>query len=330
VEAAIRDHFTDDILHEIMRRFDIADGHIHLLDGFESFMYEFRLGSQAYILRIGHSLRRSVALIQGEVDWINYLAAGGASVARAILSANQQLVECVDDGQGGQFLATAFVKAPGKPPDDTTWNTALFERYGKLIGRMHALSKGYEPPDPAWRRPEWDDPIMMDADRWISGTVPYEKFLQVMQHLDSLPRDRDAYGLVHQDAHGGNFFVDGDGRITLFDFDDCVYGWFIYDIAMVVFYAVMFADDPPAFTRKFMAHFLRGYRRENRLDPAWFKEIPYFLKLREIDLYAVIHRSFDLNNVDDPWAARFMQDRQLRIDHDVPVVDFNFASLAGE
>ena len=37
-----------------------SQNRIRLLDGFESFMYEFERGEGEYILRIGHSLRRSI------------------------------------------------------------------------------------------------------------------------------------------------------------------------------------------------------------------------------------------------------------------------------
>jgi hypothetical protein len=53
------------------------------------------------------------------------------------------------------------------------------------------------------------------------------------------------------------------------------------------------------------------------------------LKLREIDLYAVIHRSFDVDNLDDPWVARYMHNRKQRIEDGVPTIDFDFESLAG-
>ncbi|MBN1287164.1 MAG: phosphotransferase [Anaerolineae bacterium] len=331
MEKRIKERYHDGILREAMQRYGVADGQIHLLDGFESFMYEFERAGAAYILRIGHSIRRSEALIQGEVDWLNHLADGGASVARAVLSQNGSLVEPIGDGCGGRFLATAFVKAAGRPPWETGWSAALYERYGQLLGRMHALSRRYELPDPAWKRPEWDDPINMDMEQWLpdSEAVAREKFTQVKAYLRALPKDPASYGLIHQDAHGANFFVDEAGNITLFDFDDCVYSWFIYDIAMVLFYMVTFEDDPPAFTRWFMPHFLRGYAGENKLDPVWLKELPHFMKLREIDLYAVLHRSFDdPENVDDAWIKRYMTGRKHKIESDTPYIDFDFMSLA--
>jgi Ser/Thr protein kinase RdoA (MazF antagonist) len=335
MDKQLKDKFNDAILQEAMRRYDITADQIHPLHGFENFIYEFRRGRDAYVLRLNHTMRRSVPMICGEVDWINYLAAGGASVAKAVPSPAGNLVELIDDGQGGFFLATAFVKAPGKPPWEAGWTPERYETYGRLIGRMHALTKQYEPPDSAWKRGDSEEEIAEEIKDFLpaSEALALQKYQVLMDHVRTLPKDRDSYGLIHYDAHEANIFIAEDGTITLFDFDDMGYNWFIGDIAMVVFYKVTDLEDriPDriAHTREFMPHFLHGYSQENQLDPAWLKEIPIFLKLREILLYAVIHRSLDVNNLDDsPWIAHFMNGRKHKIEQDIPYIDFDFESLA--
>lgn len=77
-----------------------------------------------------------------------------------------------------------------------------------------------------------------------------------------------------------------------------------------------------------MSHFLRGYGQACTWDFKWLKEIPNFLKIREIELYAVMYRDFDVNNIDDEWCARFMHNRKSRIENDVPYIDFDFESLS--
>ncbi|MCB9422024.1 MAG: phosphotransferase [Ardenticatenaceae bacterium] len=331
MEQAIRERYNDNILQEAQRRYGILPENCRELGGFESFMYEFSRGDSAYILRIGHSKRRTVELIQGEVDWINYLAAGGAGVARAVLSNQGNLVEPIDDGHDGRFLATAFVKAPGGNPwQMQKWDETLFERYGRLLGRIHRLSQAYELPNPKWKRPSWDDPIMR-VENWLppEEKLAQEKFLATIQYLQSLPQNKEGYGLIHQDAHGGNFFVDDDYNITLFDFDDCAYGHYVYDIAMALFYAVTNRPDAEEFGPHFFEHFMRGYHQENQLDSRWIAEIPHFLKLREFDLYAVIFRSFDVNNLDEhPWVATFMNGRKQRLENNVPYLAMDFATLS--
>ena len=160
-----------------------------------------------------------------------------------------------------------------------------------------------------------------------SETVVLHKYHALWDYLHTLSKENASYGLVHYDAHASNLFVDGAGRITLFDFDECAYSWFINDIAIVLFYIVTDAQDAPAFTREFMAHFWAGYQQAHPLDPRWLKEMPHFLKLREMELYAVMHRDFDVNNIDDAWCARFMRDRKYKLEHDVPYVDVDFESL---
>jgi Ser/Thr protein kinase RdoA (MazF antagonist) len=266
--------------------------------------------------------------IQGEVDWLNYLAAGGVSVARAIHSNAGHLIEALDDGQGEQFLATAFVKAPGGHHPRTDWTPEFMQHYGETLGRIHRLSRAYQPTNPAWKRLHWNDPIGIDLKQWKhhAETPIVEKAHTIMQHLNALPHD-ETYHMIHQDAHGGNFYVD-EGHITLFDFDDCCYGHAIYDVAMVIFYSVPKDDTAVAFTKRFAPQFLTGYAREYKLDPDWLAEIPYFLKLREIDLYVMIQRDFDWRNDGDEWNYTYMFGRQERLLNDEPYLDFDFTKLA--
>ncbi|MBN1429321.1 MAG: phosphotransferase [Anaerolineae bacterium] len=330
MEPRIKARFNETILKEAAARYGIAADRIKLLDGFESFMFEFTRDGQPGILRLSHSLRRTPALIQAEVDWINDLAAGGAAVAGALFSAGNNLVEAVPDGEGGQFLVTAFARAPGAHAGKDEWIPPMFDRYGQLIGRMHALSKQYTPPHPDCARYHWDDDINMNVEDFLpDGDAEIRQhFHALLARLKTLPRDPDGYGLIHQDAHGGNFFVDQSGRITLFDFDDCCYGHYIYDLAMVVFYALVNREDAPRFASYFFPTFLKGYQRENRLDAAWFKEIPHFLKLREIDLYAMIHRSFGPGPYDDdPWVACYMEGRRERLMANHPFVEVDFTAF---
>lgn len=330
MDPKIASLYNDNILAAARERYGIAPENIKLLDGFESFMYEFIRPDGEYILRIGHSSRRTPDLIRGEVDWINTLARNGVTVARAIMSDAGQLVELIDDGQGGQFLCTAFVKARGAMAGKDQINEALFRNYGRLLGKMHAVAKTYVPADPAWKRFPWDDPENIILDRQLDQTEEKIKgiFEKLFAHLRSLPCDQQGYGIIHQDAHLGNLFVDENYTITLFDFDDCVYGHFIHDIAMVLFYVSMWGrNDPTAFTQRFMPVFLEGYREYNRLDPIWLKELPNFLKLREIDLFAAILFTMG-ENPEDAWCARYMQGRRERIENDVPYINFNWESLA--
>jgi Ser/Thr protein kinase RdoA (MazF antagonist) len=162
----IKDLFNEEILMEAMQRYGIKKDDIKILDSFESFIYEFEKKTGEYILRIGHSIRRNVDLIHGKVDWINFLADQGVGVSKAITSNNGNLVEAVDDLQGGQFLATAFVKAKGASHWGK-WTPALFESYGELLGKMHFHTQYFQPLFSHRKRHEWDDPIFDYVEKYL-------------------------------------------------------------------------------------------------------------------------------------------------------------------
>ena len=352
MDQQIHARFHEGLLHTAMLRYGIQKDKISPIDTFESFIYEYERGGASYILRIGHSLRKSESLIQGEVDWINHLARGGVSVAQASPSENGNLVEVIDDGQGGYFLATAFTKAQGRQPWEEGWSTTRYETYGELLGKMHALAVDYQP-IPAWKRPEWDAPSMKFVEMYLpaSEVSAHQAYQSLLRHIQSLPKDRTSYGLIHQDVHQNNFFMDADGKLTLFDFDDCAYSWFINDIAIVLFYISMDAEEfgyssVASFTTEFMVHFLQGYSRAFTVERSWLKEIPTFLKLRELELYAVVHRDFeiaginhnsleefirtpgfDVNNSGHMWIANFMHGRKARIEAGLPFIEFDFEAL---
>ena len=48
----------------------------------------------------------------------------------------------------------------------------------------------------------------------------------------ALPKDKGCYGLVHFDYSDGNWHIDMDtGAITVFDFDNCMNCWYMFDLA---------------------------------------------------------------------------------------------------
>jgi Ser/Thr protein kinase RdoA (MazF antagonist) len=332
MDRRIRESYGGSVLNEALARYGVARENARLLNGFENFVYEYEKGGKGYILRISHSLHRTSDAIQGEIEWLNYLVAGGVPAARAVPSERGNVVEPIPGEDGSRFTAVSFERAQGDYATDEDWESGLAIQLGQIVGRMHALTKDFQPNNARFTRHQWyEDYPEGFAEQYLpsSEAVVIAKFNRLLEHLHTLPRDKDSYGLIHVDVNGSNFFVQ-DGQITLFDFDDCQYAWFAYDVAMALFYAISHdcvGEEDVAWARRFFEQFVEGYRRENTIAPEWLNEIPYFLKLREIDLYVIIHRSCDLDDL-DPWCASFMKNRRYKIERDVPYVGLDWEWFA--
>ncbi len=287
--------YTNGVRSEAMLRFGFTPVSLEILpDASHSYVYDCTRDGNSYILKITHTIHRQPHNILGELEFINFLADGGVTVPRAVASTSGRLVETIP-ADDGEFIVVAYEKAEGAPVDWRAWTPEMFEAWGALIGKMHALTKDYEPSDDGIRRRSWSQ----DAD-WNTEIEVYrerpifrEKARRTRDWLFTLPTDRDSYGLIHSDLHQWNFFYD-DGRILPFDFDNTHYDWFISDFTTVIInvvhcqrhhyrrgeYDYWTAGTPmesDAFLDYFFTPFMEGYRQHNRLDPVWMRHLPAFL-----------------------------------------------------
>src|SRR5690606_9554539 len=90
----------------------------------------------------------------------------------------------------------------------------------------------------------------------------------------------DRFGLIHADMRLANLLVAGD-EVTLIDFDDCGFGWFMYDLAA----GLSFIDTAPAAAR-LRQRWLAGYTAIRPLAPADLEIIDAMLLLRRMALLA--------------------------------------------
>jgi len=168
--------------------------------------------------------------------------------------------------------------------------------------------------------------IEQDGQTYLAVLFEKAKILEIVR---GLPKDRDNYGMIHADFHGGNFFVDVESKtITVFDFDDCCCGWYAMDIAMSLFDILVLysGQEPQRFAAWFLENYLLGYSGKNGLSPFWIDRLPLFLKLLETGVYTQVYRFYE-GSVPDSWVGKFMVDRKERIEGDVPYIDIDFTGI---
>ena len=110
-----------------------------------------------------------------------------------------------------------------------------------------------------------------------------EQVEAVLWHrLDAFGKSPDRFNLIHGDMRLANVLVEGQ-RMRLIDFDDCGWGWFLYDFAA----AISFIEDDPDVPMLKEA-WLKGYRSIRALSVEEEAEIDSFIMLRRLSLLAWI------------------------------------------
>ncbi|MFW9991608.1 MAG: phosphotransferase enzyme family protein [Candidatus Odinarchaeota archaeon] len=290
------------LLEEICRLYGISVSDLQLIVAIaKNFVYEFQKDGKKYILRGG--TRHSADLVRAEIDWILYLHSSGVKVSVPVQSKNKKYLELIKKG-GQVFNAVVFEKAPGKAVDARNpkeWNEGLWETMGKVMGKIHAASVRYNLEKPAFRRKAYHEDEYARTDNLdpVKDAIVIKKFKELKEKLGKLPKEQDSYGLIHYDFHTDNFNVDR-GKITVFDWNDSHYCFFIYDLAASFHEAIW--DNPvekrQGFADRFIPHFWKGYSEEFQLDRKWLDHLADFFKWREFTIYAAMVE--DYNDVKTP------------------------------
>lgn len=330
-------HFHDGIRDEAARRYGLSAADLTPLNAFENFVYEAENeDGVSLVLRISHSTRRTFDYTMGEIEFVRYLAAAGIPVAQPLLSEGGQFLERIDDREPGQhFVVTAFERAEGIVFDDAPllkehyWKPPMFRDLGRIFARLHNRGQTYKLSNPRFKRQEWHEYDVVDIDRFAprDERLVRERTAQILERLHRLPRTPAEYGLIHADLHPHNFCF-ADGKITVFDFDNAEYAWFVKDIAVLIFYVARAEarGQREHAVASFLAPFMDGYRELRACDRAWMAAIPDLLALQRSMNYALFHQYRDPAVVDDAtldaWS-RFRRD----IEADTPVIELDFASF---
>lgn len=261
-------------------------------DGGRNLVYVCLLNEEKkYVLRISALGDRTEADYLAEAEFVHYLAENGAPVADVLPSIHGRLVETVQlDGQTCYVCLFAYAKGmliadngyryrEGAPLEEYFYNT------GKALGVIHRLSKRFSP---MHRRIGYFDKYNMD---YIHRLIPdryqalKDAIAQRLERFAALPVDEN-YGLVHFDFSDGNYHIDMDtGALTVYDFDNSMYCWYLFDLANLWTHGVGWcrwerdADKRMAFMAHYFDTILQGYRSETEVSEALLKELPLFIDM---------------------------------------------------
>jgi Ser/Thr protein kinase RdoA (MazF antagonist) len=278
-----------------------ADAHIALLSLSENATYRIDdpAASRTAVLRVHRTGYHEPGAVASELAWMQALRADEGLVTPAVYPASdgRQVVETTIGSLTRQMVLFEWLPGTEPPQDGLAGKFALL---GEICARMHRHARSWQRP-PGFVRFGWDfDCCVGDRARWGRwqdgiGVGPAE--LAVLSSAAALMRRRltaygqghDRFGLIHADVRLANLLVDGD-VIQVIDFDDCGFGWFLFDLAT----AVSFIEHDPRVPELCDA-WVRGYRTIAPLSAAEEAEIGTFVLLRRLQLVAWVgsHRFAD-------------------------------------
>ncbi|MBB6098170.1 Ser/Thr protein kinase RdoA (MazF antagonist) [Deinobacterium chartae] len=327
-ETAAR--YQESVRDEAVRRFNLEN--LQPLNAFESFVFAAEQGGVPCILKITDTLRRRPEQILGELEFCDYLARGGLNVPRPLRSLEERSLEVIDVPGQAPFLAYLTTRAPGRHLRAADITPELLETYGRTVARMHALSETYTPSRPEYVRQQWHQDRHLQFERSLTraSEAARQHAQGALSRLRVLPAPRRGLGLIHSDLHAGNLHIDGD-RLHVFDFDDLEYNHFVYDLAVVLYYA-FYLHDPAresreAFGARFLEGLLAGYRRERRLNPEDLAPLRDMLILRDAVMLGVLFDNWDLAQISASERA-YLEEVHARLEAGVPVFEPNVSVLA--
>ncbi len=284
-----------------------------------------------FILRIASACHRSKDSTLSELDFLLFLKENGVSLSAPMKGADGNYVYEISENSV-KWIVSAFEIAKGndfrtRPADNDT----KLKEVGRMLGRIHKYSKKYKPHNKSPRR-QWDESQhLTKAGSLFERNYPALKikFDEFINQMNVQPKDSNSFGLIHGDYLFSNYFFEGD-NITVFDFDECEYSWFIYDIAVCMYYYLLGGNPSELETKteeaeRLLFYILSGYIEENNIDIYWFKNIDLFFKMREYVLLSTISET-PYSSLDG-WQKSYFDGALERQLNDKPFINADFIGV---
>jgi Ser/Thr protein kinase RdoA (MazF antagonist) len=294
-----------ELAHVSLQHFDFpASSSVTLINLSENATYRVEApDGSSWALRIHRQGYHSKMAIASELAWAVELRRSGVAITPKPMSGK--------DGELIQTINHPRVQAPrqvvlfewesGAEPGIGENLEALFEALGEVTARIHKHTKSWKRPDwftrhiwdfetslgddrPHWGR--WRDGVGVDAEK----AKVFERTVSLIgERLAAYGKSNERFGLIHCDLRLANLLIDGTD-VKVIDFDDCGFGWYMYDAATPVsFYE--HETKVPALIDAWKS----GYRKVNALSKEDETEIPTFIMLRRLLLVAWIGTRHETN-----------------------------------
>jgi amicoumacin kinase len=294
----------------LLSLFDIDANSAVFVAASQNFVYRVNHRGAHRIARVSVMRHRTRAEIQGELEWIEFLYAKGLPVCVPQSTASgAKYAEMAIDGRF--YLLAVFEEAVGRKAARSDLTIEFCDCVGELIGRMHTAAIEANVTGYKVCRGDWSSSRLLTKDMIKTKAPIGDKFRgsvsKLMQEISAIPATSSTYGLLHSDVNMDNIHIHN-GRIQIFDFDNAEYGYFLQDLAVMlydsIYSKVVTQVVPDALTSTIKPLWDAVLKRYYKFNPALTfsaTELSNFFLLREAIIYVHYHRIIPFDRWSDPF-----------------------------
>lgn len=252
-------------------------------------------GNIWWVMRISRPGYHTLEELQAEICWLKQLVKDTDLIIAKPVSntSGGEITMVMINGQ--PYYCIVYQYLSGIAPDPLSGKQSLsdFEQVGRITAILHCQTIRWEE-GRALCRPVWDYEALLGRQALLGdwrlcreleedGYGIICRTCQVIEkRLAAYGRCRDSFGLIHSDLRSANLLVEN-GQMKIIDFDDCGYGWYLYDLAA----AISFVEDHPM-AMQWIEAWIQGYERVRPMKERDYREIETFVMTRRIQLLAWI------------------------------------------
>jgi Ser/Thr protein kinase RdoA (MazF antagonist) len=279
---------------------------------------------ERYLLRIHRPSRKTVKEVRSEMMWLTALRQEtDLVVPQPVPTREGDLVTVVSvEGVPEPRMCVLLRWIPGRFVNRGLTPSHL-ECVGSFMARLHTSTAQFRPPDgfvrgrldnlygkpsgisEALARQQVDNPDDEAAAIRAVATVcspedgaRVEKLIAKIRDVQrAVGQGPETFGLIHGDLHQWNYLFHR-GQVRAIDFDDCGYGYHLYDMAVTLF-NINWREDTTILREGFLA----GYRRVRPLSFEHEQYLDTFMDLRDLQMIIWAIEMRDHPSFRDRWAA---------------------------
>lgn len=283
-----------DLKSAILRDYDICTSpHISLIKFSENIICllenDGNSDSEKKVIRVCRPGYHDKEELENELIWITEIEKyTDINTAGVYKGKNQKMIQQFTSGAGNMYFYSIQSFISGNTIKDMDGEAMLsgMELVGYTAAKLHCMEEKNPHSPNEFKRFTWDiEDTLGERARWgnfmvFPGIKDFESKIlkacseKITDKLNIYGRKHDRYGLIHADLHTENLIVDKD-RISLIDFDDCGYGWYLYDLASAV-------SQQSENINELVKAYLRGYERVRLLSKQDIEMADTFVLLRRL------------------------------------------------